>query len=223
MSTSSTPQAQFDKRDGPNDEVEPDHYAEGLKHQRKGISAALAVDDDDEEDDESEDGDFAPKEESDIDEEYDEGSEEDNERAGAQRFQNSDEDVSESILESSEAPKKKAKITAKTGKKAQSNKDKYAPKRPMSSYMLWMNAHRGRIKQENPDAEVKDIARLAGAQWKQLSTEEKAIWEAKSKEDKARYNRELTAYQTELRGETANDDQGDNQNEKDDAVVENDK
>ena len=131
--------------------------------------------------------------------------------------------ASESILESSEAPKKKAKITAKTGKKAQSNKDKYAPKRPMSSYMLWMNAHRGRIKQENPDAEVKDIARLAGAQWKQLSTEEKAIWEEKSKEDKARYNRELTAYQAELRGETANDDQGDNQNEKDDAVVENDK
>tara|TARA_B100000524_G_C23498915_1_gene316208 strand:+ start:59 stop:334 length:276 start_codon:yes stop_codon:yes gene_type:complete len=79
-------------------------------------------------------------------------------------------------------------------KQKRAKKDPNAPKRPMSSYMIWMNASRGRIKEENPTAEIKDIARLAGAEWAKMGPPDKAEWEDKAKADKARYEKEMAKY-----------------------------
>ncbi|EOD41706.1 hypothetical protein EMIHUDRAFT_49282, partial [Emiliania huxleyi CCMP1516] len=72
-------------------------------------------------------------------------------------------------------------------------KDKDAPKRGMSAYMLWMNANRPRLKEEHPDAKVTDIGRIAGAKWKEMDAEAKAPWDARAKADKQRYEAEMKA------------------------------
>ena len=53
------------------------------------------------------------------------------------------------------APAAKTKKKRKTKKKKK--KDPNAPKRPMSSFFLYSNANRARVKEENPDAKFGDV------------------------------------------------------------------
>lgn len=54
-------------------------------------------------------------------------------------------------------------------------KDAGAPKRPMSAYMLWLNANRERIKSENPGISVTEISKKAGEMWKQIDKSRKEV------------------------------------------------
>lgn len=59
--------------------------------------------------------------------------------------------------------------------KKRQKKDPNAPKKPMSAYMLWMNANRDRIKEEHPGSTIGDIAKRAGEQWKLVSTDARKV------------------------------------------------
>ena len=52
-------------------------------------------------------------------------------------------------------------------------KDPNAPKRPMSAYMLWLNASREKIKSDHPGISVTDLSKKAGEIWKGMSKEKK--------------------------------------------------
>lgn len=54
-------------------------------------------------------------------------------------------------------------------------KDAGGPKRPMSAYMLWLNASRERIKAENPGISVTEISKKAGEMWRHLDKEDKEV------------------------------------------------
>lgn len=54
-------------------------------------------------------------------------------------------------------------------------KDSGAPKRPMSAYMMWLNASRERIKSENPGISITEISKKAGEMWRQLGKDEKEV------------------------------------------------
>lgn len=54
-------------------------------------------------------------------------------------------------------------------------KDASAPKRPMSAYMMWLNASRERIKSENPGISITEISKKAGEMWRQLGKDEKEV------------------------------------------------
>lgn len=54
-------------------------------------------------------------------------------------------------------------------------KDAGAPKRPMSAYMMWLNASRERIKSENPGISITEISKKAGEMWRQLGKDEKEV------------------------------------------------
>jgi structure-specific recognition protein 1 len=82
-------------------------------------------------------------------------------------------------------PKKKAK---------KKKKDPNAPKKAMSSYMLFSNAMRSTIASENPDASFGDIARLIAAQFKALPDDERREWDEKAAADKQRYKDEMDDY-----------------------------
>jgi HMG (high mobility group) box len=60
----------------------------------------------------------------------------------------------------------------------------------MSAFMLYSNEMRQKVKEENPDATFGDIAKIIGAQYKQLSAEERAKFEEKASKDKKRYAQE---------------------------------
>jgi len=79
-------------------------------------------------------------------------------------------------------------------KKRKKNKDPNRPKRNMSAFFLYSNAHRARVKGENPDAKFGDIAKLLSAEFKEISEDDKAEWNEKADADKQRYLREMEDY-----------------------------
>jgi structure-specific recognition protein 1 len=89
---------------------------------------------------------------------------------------------------------KKGKEKAPAKKKQK--KDPNAPKKAQSAYMIWMNTQgRNQAKAENPDLKsIGDIGKQCGLMWKEMGAETKATWEAKAKEDKGRYDKEMAEY-----------------------------
>lgn len=77
---------------------------------------------------------------------------------------------------------------------------KKGPKRAMTAYMLWLNAHREDFKKSHPDAKVTEISTIGGAAWKKLQASTKEIDKKEIKKyqdlaaaDKARYEKEKEA------------------------------
>lgn len=58
-------------------------------------------------------------------------------------------------------------------------KDPNAPKRPMSAYMLWLNASREKIKSDHPGISITDLSKKAGELWKAMSKEKKEVRDAR--------------------------------------------
>uniref|UniRef100_A0A8C7FBZ5 FACT complex subunit SSRP1 n=1 Tax=Oncorhynchus kisutch TaxID=8019 RepID=A0A8C7FBZ5_ONCKI len=73
-------------------------------------------------------------------------------------------------------PAKKAKVVKeRKPRKEKKQKDTNAPKRPMSSYMLWLNSSREHIKSENPGISITEISKKAGEMWKQIGKDDKEV------------------------------------------------
>merc|ERR1712080_325360 len=75
--------------------------------------------------------------------------------------------------------------------------DDDAPKKALSSFMLYSVDARERVKKEDPDIKQTDILKKIGAEWKALSEGEKKKWEDKAKAEKVRYEKEMAAYKPE--------------------------
>ncbi|KAG7396427.1 hypothetical protein PHYBOEH_002295 [Phytophthora boehmeriae] len=64
-------------------------------------------------------------------------------------------------------------------------------KKPQSSYLLFCNARRKQVMDENPGARIGNIQKIISVQWKELKPEEKENFVQLAAEDKARYQKEL--------------------------------
>uniref|UniRef100_A0A8C7W811 FACT complex subunit SSRP1 n=1 Tax=Oncorhynchus mykiss TaxID=8022 RepID=A0A8C7W811_ONCMY len=100
--------------------------------------------------------------------------------------------------EGKKKPAKKAKVVKekreRKPRKGKKQKDTNAPKRPMSSYMLWLNSSRERIKSENPGISITEISKKAGEMWKQIGKEDKEEWDGKAEEAKKTYEKAMKEY-----------------------------
>lgn len=91
---------------------------------------------------------------------------------------------------------------AKEPRKKKRKTDPNAPKKPQSSYFIYMNSNRDQLKeavtQNNPAASGKDIvtlvAKLAGEKWKSMSTEDKSPYEQRYVDAKQAYAEQMDAY-----------------------------
>ncbi|XP_052010914.1 FACT complex subunit SSRP1-like [Xyrauchen texanus] len=150
-----------------------------------------------------EEGDGSDESEGDSDESFNPGEEEDE---VAEEF---DSNASESDSEAEDGdsedegkkkkPEKKPKKVVKEKKERKPRKEKKvkdagAPKRPMSSYMLWLNGNRERIKKEHPGISVTEISKKAGEMWKQLGSDQKEQWDRKAQEAKKQYEKAMKEY-----------------------------
>jgi len=68
--------------------------------------------------------------------------------------------------------------------KERSKKDREAykqakPKKPLSSFMLFANDIRPKLRTENPTSKMTEIGKLIGAEWAKLSAAKKEEWKAK--------------------------------------------
>ena len=85
-------------------------------------------------------------------------------------------------------------IPLKTVRKGKSDRDASAPKRNLSAYLLYQNAMRDQFKRENPGMNFGQLSKYTSHMYKHLTEEEKATWEARAQQDKARYDVELESY-----------------------------
>ncbi|XP_044748399.1 high mobility group protein DSP1-like isoform X2 [Coccinella septempunctata] len=103
------------------------------------------------------------------------------------------------------------------GKKRKQIKDPNAPKRSLSAFFWFSNDERGKVKAQNPEYGVGDIAKELGRRWADADPETKGKFEALADKDKQRYEREMTAYKKKnnpsMQAQPApvpeNDDEGD--------------
>jgi len=70
-----------------------------------------------------------------------------------------------------------------------------APKKPCSPWIYFSVENRKQKKDSHPDASLTDITKILAAAWKELTVEERYIYEEKSIKDKARYKEELERHQ----------------------------
>lgn len=80
------------------------------------------------------------------------------------------------------------------GKKRKQIKDPNAPKRSLSAFFWFSNDERAKVKNQNPEYGVGDIAKELGRRWADAEPEVKGKYEALADKDKARYEKEMTAY-----------------------------
>ncbi|NWH41521.1 SSRP1 protein, partial [Chloropsis hardwickii] len=73
-------------------------------------------------------------------------------------------------------------------------KDPNAPKRPMSAYMLWLNASREKIKSDHPGISITDLSKKAGELWKAMSKEKKEEWDRKAEDARRDYEKAMKEY-----------------------------
>lgn len=87
---------------------------------------------------------------------------------------------------------KKPPKEAKEAKK----KDPNAPKGRSSAYNYYSSAKRSDVKAANPEAQHAEIIKILSAQFKALSDEERAPWDAMAAADKERFDKETAIYNT---------------------------
>mmetsp|Transcript_17889 Transcript_17889/g.42151 ORF Transcript_17889/g.42151 Transcript_17889/m.42151 type:complete len:123 (-) Transcript_17889:86-454(-) len=110
-------------------------------------------------------------------------------RKPATRFVEQDQE-----FDTKKASPKKARPAA-GAKGAKKKKDPNAPKRPLSSFLLFTADHRADVARQNPDMKVSDVARVLGAMWQESA--DKKHYEKLAAKNKAAYEKELARWQAE--------------------------
>ncbi|WIA31627.1 hypothetical protein OEZ86_002510 [Tetradesmus obliquus] len=82
----------------------------------------------------------------------------------------------------------------KKARKPRKKKDPNAPKKALSGFMFFSNSNRERIKTENPGIPFGQVGKLLGEEWKKLSAEDRAPYEAQAAKDKERYAAAMADY-----------------------------
>lgn len=90
------------------------------------------------------------------------------------------------------------KVSGKKGGKPEKPvklaKDPNKPKAPLSSYMRFVSEKRASIREEHPDAGIGEIAKVAGAMWREVSDEDKSGYEQAYLEERKEYNIIMESY-----------------------------
>ncbi|KAI4358051.1 hypothetical protein L6164_001957 [Bauhinia variegata] len=121
---------------------------------------------------------------------------------------------------------KKSKSKEPKAKRAkvekEKKKDPNAPKRPVTSFFIFLEEFRKEYKEANPDAKgVKGVAKEAGEKWKSMTDEEKKAYHDKAAELKAEYEKAMEAYNAE--DEAPNVDEGSDKESEEKEVAEDEK
>lgn len=80
------------------------------------------------------------------------------------------------------------------GRKKKKKKDPNKPKRNMSAYFIFSNAHRPEVRKTSPGASFGEVAKIISRDWKALTEEDKQEWNEKAAKDKIRYQEQMKVY-----------------------------
>jgi len=93
-------------------------------------------------------------------------------------------------------------VPPKNAKKRKRTKDPNAPKRALSAFFWFCNDERPKVRAEQPESSVGDIAKELGKRWGVVTPEQKKKYEQLATKDKARYEKESTAYKKKAKTST---------------------
>jgi structure-specific recognition protein 1 len=142
----------------------------------KGMFVGMDGGDDDEEEDEEDDGDYKAGQSSGSENDSDDSGGSDEEEEGEKEAKPAKKRVAKAETSPREkGPKREKKEKAPAGKKTKKPKDKDAPKRGMSAYMLFANSQRNVVKAEMPGLSMTDMSKELGVRWKALGPEDKEV------------------------------------------------
>ena len=74
--------------------------------------------------------------------------------------------------------------------------DEERPKRATTAYLVFLERHRKRVTEANPDTKPKEITTLLAIEWRKVSDDEKQECEAIAAQDKDRHAKEMAEYNT---------------------------
>lgn len=97
--------------------------------------------------------------------------------------------------------KKDIRCTPPPAKRQRTPKDKGAPKRPKTAYILYCASKRPELLKANPAARTPELTKLAAKAWRSLSEEEKAPFVVEAAAGMQKYKEEIAAY---LQGQAKN-------------------
>jgi high mobility group protein B1 len=80
------------------------------------------------------------------------------------------------------------------GKKRKRTKDPNAPKRSLSAFFWFCQEERPKVRADNNDLTVGEVAKELGRRWNDVSSETKEKYEALAAKDKQRYEKDMKAY-----------------------------
>uniref|UniRef100_A0A8C5ZJU6 HMG box domain-containing protein n=1 Tax=Marmota marmota marmota TaxID=9994 RepID=A0A8C5ZJU6_MARMA len=72
-------------------------------------------------------------------------------------------------------------------------KDPNAPKRPPSAFFLFCSEYHPKIKGENPDLSIGDVAKKLGERWNNIAADDKQPYEKKAAKPKEKYKKNIAA------------------------------
>jgi hypothetical protein len=88
-------------------------------------------------------------------------------------------------------------VTRKRGRPKR-KKDRNAPKRCRTAFVLFASDERPKILSEFPGISFVEMGNILGKRWKACTPEDKADWEKKAAEDKTRYFQQMDVYKAKL-------------------------
>jgi len=83
-------------------------------------------------------------------------------------------------------------------------KDPNAPKKPLSAYFLFSQDERLKVKGENPDYSITEVAKELGRRWAVIDPSLKAQYEQRYQNAKKLYDQEMTAYKPQKKKKDPN-------------------
>eukprot|EP00056_Hartaetosiga_gracilis_P011540 m.175620 g.175620 ORF g.175620 m.175620 type:complete len:228 (+) comp13518_c3_seq13:714-1397(+) len=95
-------------------------------------------------------------------------------------------------------------------------KDPNAPKKPRSAYFIFAGDRREDIKSQNPDMRVAEIAKKTGAEWRNLSDDQKKPYFDKAAILKQEYNEAVETYKLSIAPPDEHDEEEDEDDDDDD-------
>lgn len=100
-------------------------------------------------------------------------------------------------------PKRSVKGRNGRAAAAAANSDPNLPKKPLTSYMMFVQDERPKVRQEHPEATFGELSKLVGQRWKALSAKEKKTWQDKREEAVHVYETAVVAYDLQRQSESA--------------------
>ncbi|CAG8736285.1 10210_t:CDS:2, partial [Cetraspora pellucida] len=82
----------------------------------------------------------------------------------------------------------------RAGKRRRQNRDPNAPKRPRNAFLMYCQMQREQAREENQNKGFQDVTRILSQRWKELPLEEKGKYYDMYKQERQRYEKEMSTY-----------------------------